>query len=194
MIRYSSSAIFLMAIVLGAVFVYSGSVSNAINFRLNSVEEIVNPLMGLFVAALFMERVQEVIVKAWRQSERIQLESTLEEANAAYKSKQDDNSAASVAQAKLALKNYQNDTKNFAFAIGLSIGFLFALVGLRCLAEIMDYENLVGFQEVLFEFADLIVTAGVIAGGSDAVHKLISIFTDSFDATRKRIKQSVDGT
>lgn len=178
-------------VFLGALIaVVSTQFPNAAEFKLETGQEIVEALLGLFVAALFMERVQEVVVTAWCQGERLTLESNLEDAKrVANEDGASDEDRQAVLDAERALKYYKNSTKVFAFSVGLFIGFIFALLGVRALAEVMIYENLAGFQSDFFAVIDLLVTAGVIAGGSDAIHKLISVFTDAFDATRRRLKE-----
>lgn len=188
----SSSIVLFAILVAGAIAVATASFANATTFKLDTAADIVRPLTGLLVAALFMERLQEVLVKAWRQRERLKIEAELKKAKLMVAVNDSESTLDKQAEVEARLLDYQNDTKNFAFAIGLAIGFVFALFGLRCLSEVMNYENIVGAQAIVFEFADLIVTAGVIAGGSDALHKFVSIFTDFFDATRLRVKQSAE--
>ena len=86
-IENSSNAILILILVIGAVAVWNAWFSNAANFRLESAADIVDALTGLFVAALFMERVQEVIVKAWRQKDRLEIDSDLEKAKLAVATK-----------------------------------------------------------------------------------------------------------
>jgi hypothetical protein len=34
---------------------------------------------------------------------------------------------------------------------------------------------------------DVVITAGLIGGGSDGIHKLVSVITDYLDATRDKV-------
>ena len=190
-LRFFTRLTFAIIAIAAAFVAYFGVFPDSAYFKLETASEIGQGLLGLFVAALLMERVQEVFVTAWRQGGRIIRDAELNKAAAAAvavpqgKAEQD-----ALKSAQFELEVYKNTTKSVAFGIGLIIGFLFALAGLRSLSEFMVYENLEGHQAVVFEFADILVTAGVIAGGSDAIHKLISVFTDGFDMTRKLLKNS----
>ena len=190
-LRFFTRLTFAIIAIAAAFVAYLGVFPDSAYFKLETASEIGQGLLGLFVAALLMERVQEVFVTAWRQGGRIIRDAELNKAAAAAVAKpQGQAEQDALKYAQFELEVYKSTTKSVAFGIGLIIGFLFALAGLRSLSEFMVYENLEGLQAVVFEFADILVTAGVIAGGSDAIHKLISVFTDGFDMTRKLLKNS----
>lgn len=179
-------------------------------FYLEETETVGQALLGLFVAALFMERVLEVFITAWRQRERGELDHALKSAERAHadalsKLEASDNPSdalrsavvearETIDQTDAPLRAYKRQTQRYALAFGFAVGLLFALVGVRALSETVSYENLTGIQYFLFQVFDLLLTAGIIAGGSDAIHRLVSIFTDGFDATRARIKASASAS
>ena len=45
-----------------------------------------------------------------------------------------------------------------------------------------------GFQAAVFQFADIVITAGLIAGGSATIHQLMALIDDFLKASRKRAK------
>lgn len=179
----------LVILIVAAIAVAVGGVPNAAAFKLETPDAVVEALMGLFVAALLMERIQEVFITAWRSKETEDLKTNLDALKTDYQRNSTDTISSQVLQATRALNTYKKKTRDIAFGLGLFLGFTFALVGVRSLSAMTEYENLVGFQAVLFNVFDLFLTAGVIAGGSDAIHKLISVFTDGFDTTRIMLKK-----
>ena len=44
-----------------------------------------------------------------------------------------------------------------------------------------------GLQGDLLNMADILVTGGLLGGGSDGIHKLVSVITDFLDKTRQNI-------
>ena len=183
--NFSGLAALIALVLVATATVIFGWAPGVATFKLETSDVIVETLMGLLVAALFMERAQEVFITAWRQKDREALESELEN----VKSKATGiESAKSEAQLTKEVSEYRGETRLIAFGLGLFIGLLFALSGIRTLSQIVNHENVVGLQESLFFTFDIVLTAGVIAGGSEGLHKLISVFTDAFDATRARLK------
>src|SRR5690606_11093302 len=82
----------------------------------------------------------------------------------------------------------------------LRLGFLFgiavATVGIRALEGLLAPGALqlapMG-QGVAFRVVDVLMTGGVIAGGSEAIHKLIQLFTTFMEATTRRVKAGPGG-
>ena len=133
----------------------------------------------LYIVALFVERSLEVLLKAWRQGERMRLEEKLETVT-----------KDAVAEAKKALGEYRVGTQRRALLAGLTIGILVSLSGVRLLGPIFDGSVEWSFQGALFQFTDIIVTAGLIAGGTSTIHELMALVDDFLKASRKRANSS----
>lgn len=175
-------------IIIIAFVAFNGALGVAV-LETSNVSHVTDVLMGLFLAALFMERAQEVFITAWRAGGRQKLERAIEDIKAAVAADSNDRTATQhLVSSQDELDNYKSETQKHAYFFGLAIGLLIALAGVRSLSHIANHENLQGFQQSLFYGLDIGLTAALIAGGSDALHKLISVFTDAMDATRKRIK------
>ncbi|MFD2565658.1 hypothetical protein [Aquimarina rubra] len=86
----------------------------------------------------------------------------------------------------------ENPKKNFRHTTltSFTIGLLIAIVGFRILETFMNppTETLV-FQNVAFRSLDCILTASIIAGGTDGWHQLVSLISDITKAKRKKIKE-----
>jgi hypothetical protein len=131
----------------------------------------------LYIVALFVERSLEVLLKAWRQSGKSRLEEQVRTA-------EEDGRAA----AETELREYRAGTQRRALLAGLTLGLLVSLSGVRFLGPIFDLAAASVFQQAVFRFTDIILTAGLIAGGSAAVHELMALIDDFLRASRKRAR------
>ena len=111
----------------------------------------------LYVVALFVERSLEVLIKAWRQGGKSRLQEEVRSAEEGAK-----------AEAEKALEEYKAGTQRRALLVGLTLGILVSVSGVRLLGPIFEFgvESAWSFQQAIFQFTDIIVTAGLIAGGS----------------------------
>lgn len=133
----------------------------------------------LYIVALFVERALEVLLKAWRQGGKARLE---EKARAA-----DD---ADRAAAETELREYRAGTQRRALLVGLTLGILVSVSGVRLLGPIFEFAGAAApFQRAVFQFTDIILTAGLIAGGSAAIHDLMALIHDFLRARRRRAKE-----
>ena len=135
----------------------------------------------LYIVALFVERSLEVLIKAWRQGGKSRLEAEARSAEEGAR-----------AEAEKALEEYRAGTQRRALLVGLTLGILVSLSGVRLLGPIFEFGGADGwsFQQAVFQFIDIIVTAGLIAGGSATIHELMALIDDFLKASRKRAKQS----
>ncbi len=137
----------------------------------------------LYIVALFVERALEVLVKAWRQGGKVRLE---QQRRTAFDSNSDANAA------EEALGAYRAGTQRRALLLGLTLGLMVSLSGIRLLAPIfqLDATDNPAFQLAAFNFTDIVITAGLIAGGSSTIHELMALIEDFLKASRNGTKQS----
>ena len=65
-----------------------------------------------------------------------------------------------------------------------------SLSGVRLLGPIFDFGAAASaFQQAVFQFTDILLTAGLIAGGSATIHELMALIDDFLKASRKRAGQ-----
>ncbi len=136
----------------------------------------------LYIVALFVERSLEVFIKAWRQGGKSRLEEIVESAT-------EDNDKK---EAKRALEDYRAGTQRRALLVGLTLGLFVSLSGVRLLGPIFEIESVAteSFQLALFQFTDIVVTAGLIAGGSATIHELMALIDEFLKTSRKNAKQT----
>lgn len=86
------------------------------------------------------------------------------------------------------LDDYKDETARIAFVIGTLFGLVIALAGLRVVTPLVDFElaNWGWFQLFLFHSLDVLLTAGLLAGGASGIHQIIMVFGDFTAQTRKK--------
>jgi hypothetical protein len=90
-------------------------------------------------------------------------------------------------RAKIAKKNF-----SFSFFASLTLGILLALAGFRILETFMvPPPTAPDFQNILFKVLDCILTASIIAGGTDGWHQIVSLISDITKAKRKEVKEGM---
>lgn len=169
----------LLVVALGIVVVVQGdSLASAVVAA--DERPFLTALMQLgilYIVALFVERSLEVLLKAWRQGKKSRLEEQVRTAEEGGR-----------AAAETELREYRAGTQRRALLAGLTLGLLVSLSGVRFLGPIFDLVAASSLQQAVFRFTDIILTAGLIAGGSAAVHELMALIDDFLRASRKRAR------
>ena len=144
----------------------------------------------LYIIALFVERSLEVLIKAWRQGGKSALEHNLR--TTAATAAED---PAAHAEADRRLQAYRAGTQRRALLVALTLGIMVALSGVRLLGPIFEPTTAAAaaaaqppFQQDLFHFTDILLTAGLIAGGSATLHELLALIDDFLKSSRTRAK------
>jgi len=162
-----------------------------LDFKPFEASAIVGNLTGLFLISLFLERALEVFVSSWRDADSRALEHDIRHAVAAAKAAD----AAAAAEAERAVREkrhalhlYKTKTARVAFTCGLVAGAVIALAGARALGPLLVKLPDPGTpQALMVTVVDVVITAGLIGGGSDGIHKLVSVITDYLDAIRGKV-------
>ena len=87
---------------------------------------------------------------------------------------------------------FKHDTQGRVFSSILIMGVLISTLGVRGLEPLLDaakFKELPDFQEGMFEVVDVVLTGCLLAGGSDGIHKLVTVFTNWFESTSKNLKK-----
>ncbi len=159
-------------------------------FQTHVIQSAVRKLTILIIVALFLERALEVYklfyfapgknrLETQIQQRRIELQARLSDADNSV----DDNS---IQAAKLRLLTaeenlqvYSNHTRQSLLQTAMGFGFLIGLVGVRALDDLINFPEpqtaLELFRLYLFRILDLILTTGLIAGGSEGIHGIIKL-------------------
>jgi hypothetical protein len=170
-----------------------------LEFRELDTTDIMQVLAILFMVALLAERALEIFVGTWRSPSATQLElgvSTLEAKIAKLEKLVKPDQAALAAaragleEAKRQERQYRCVTRQIVLWVGLGLGLLVSAVGCRALEVLVDpsVQQWSGAQVTAFRLVDVVLTGGVIAGGSEGIHRIATVFDNFMSATAKRAK------
>jgi hypothetical protein len=182
-------------------------------FRDFTLDEVIQLLTGIALIALFLERALEVFITTWRgpgssekeqdvQKAKDEVEKMLAEIEKSVGLSQMEMDAkkAQYAQALSGQQNadrilciFKSQTKRIALWSSLIFGLGVSVVGVRSLEPLVNaeiFKSITDFQRAAFHIVDVLLTGGLIAGGSEGIHKITSIFTEFFEKTRSNIKDN----
>jgi hypothetical protein len=195
---------FILTIVPAAMLLAIVGMSRpaALTFAQNTAEQIGRTLLSLALVALIFERALEVIIGSWRGPGAAELESELSALNDALEFLPKDValSAGDRADREKTLVEAKSDalartvayrcaTKRLALHASFLLGLAVAVAGLRTVEpSIVFPEDVPALQAAALKMLDALLTGGVIAGGSEGIHKIMQVFTDFAQATSKRAK------
>ena len=178
----------VVLILLFAIAMLGAWRSDIVRFVPISGEDVVDLLTPLILIALFIERALEVFVTGWRSLRKDQLSTMVDVAKS---------SGAGVAEAETALDDYRRQTQRIAFLSAAAAGAAIAIVGVRVLEPLTDVQLAqklwrddpggIGYQGFGFRLVDIVLTAGLLAGGAEGIHRVMTLFLDFVSTTRERV-------
>ncbi|HRI06844.1 MAG TPA: hypothetical protein PKW35_03450 [Nannocystaceae bacterium] len=155
-------------------------------------------LTVLFVISLVLERALEVFVSTWRTPDMRTISMATKRARRRLHEAREAGEVAEIRAATESLRarekaeqEYRSATHVFALRLGFLFGIAVSMVGIRTFEGLLAPGAIAAtspFQSVAFRAVDVLMTGGVIAGGSDAIHKIILLFTSFMDATTLKVK------
>jgi hypothetical protein len=142
-----------------------------------SRESFLQVFEPLFLASLLIERVIEVFISIWRDSGATELVIKAKEAGVG------------AAKAEADLAAYRDSTRTWTLLVGVAVGVIVCSLGLRSLGHLLDVESLRStLQRQALTFLDVLFTGTLVGGGSDFLHKVISVFTNFLDTTAQKAR------
>ena len=191
-----AAALFFASAILLLMSAYLAESTGVYRLIAGAGERVLDALGTLLIVALFVERAQQVLVAAWRGIQRAAIEERINryvgwqekaaQLGASFETKKRIEFGLRTSQGLLA--HYRATTRRLILPVGLFLGILIAAVGPRILSEVLEpLDDITGLQAGLFALADVVITGGLIGGGSEGIHKLVVVITDSLDATRQRV-------
>jgi hypothetical protein len=170
-----------------------------VTFKDFGITEVSRLLTSLFLIALLAERALEVFVGTWRSPGASQLQLMVRNAKETLArieaSPHPDEPALREARTRLEgaerdEERYRCTTKQVALWTGLALGLLLSAVGVRCLETLTASapDALSATQTAGFRLVDGLLTGGVIAGGSEGIHRVVTIFDNFMSTAAKRAK------
>ncbi|MBD2203169.1 hypothetical protein H6G33_17185 [Calothrix sp. FACHB-1219] len=83
---------------------------------------------------------------------------------------------------------YKSNTRIIALWTSLLCGLLISAIGIRSLEPLIILDANNPIQLIIFRCFDAFLTGGLIAGGSEGIHKFTQVFTDFLEATSRQAK------
>lgn len=149
---------------------------------------VVSLLTPLFIIALFLERALEVFISAWREPRKQEIQTRIDVLRVS-KGVPPGASAVGLGGPATEMEVYKADTKRIAFLCGVGAGILISVAGVRVLHPLVNWDaDMAGSQAAMFNTVDVFLTGGLLGGGSDGMHKLVSVITDFLDSTRLKVQ------
>jgi hypothetical protein len=150
----------------------------------------------------------EVYTSIWRDPDRqkkiIQAQRALAKVETAHAALQDAPQPAAVPQlqaektqatkdhqhAVAQVEKYRVEIQNRTTIYSVAVGALVALAGIRALAAIVgpapDYFG--EWQRHFFNVVDIVLTAALLGGGADGIHKILGVYTKAAEEKKAEIE------
>lgn len=155
-----------------------------------SLAEFVQLITPLFLVAVFIERALEVFLTAWRGGGSVKISREIEKLKGAI-ARGNHAMQDQLENARDRLADYKSETQGIAFPSSLALGIAVSALGIRSLELFVDpavFAGLSSAQRGAFNATDVVLTGALLGGGSEGLHKVISVFTNFMDTTAKRAK------
>lgn len=175
--KWSFHLLILLAfVILVAIAVPIFDLHNALKLKNNLKLDTYSTLFtNVFIITVIVERFIEVFNAIWRRKGRLELIRELESAA--------DGQPKTDAQNEL--DYYRAQTQTMAMYSGFVIGIIVGFAGVRALNLVFDASSLSGTQEFLFHSIDILLTAGLIAGGSKGINAVTRVIGNFLEETKK---------
>jgi hypothetical protein len=172
-ISHKSEVFFVVLILVVALALLYYTKAIGVPFRSFAESDVLAIITSLFVVAVFMERSIEAILTPVRAPDRQKIEQELTDIKKAAET--DDSKKEAQIEKERELQTYKLNTAQRAYWLSFGFGLIISIVGIRTLAGLVNPEDLKALgdlHQTLFSFVDIILTGGVIAGGSAAIDKI----------------------
>lgn len=190
-----------IVIVLGAIFVAWQYETGALNIKPEVDITSLPEMLGLLLmVSLFVERAIEFALSIGRSARADRLDRYIERLNrelgeipktddpAAVKSRSD--MLQTIEDAEDNRSDFRADSRLAALWTGMVIGVIVSLIGVRILGKIYELpEPADGIHARLFIVVDVLLTGFVLAGGSEAIHKIMTLYNSFMNRVTESNKQ-----
>jgi hypothetical protein len=180
----------LLVIIVGSVtMIYS-----PITFRNFSMLEFTKLIGKLLLIAVFLERALDVFLTTFRaqgseehkkaiRKIKIDMSKLTKEDGSVISAKKTEYNklVKKLEDKKQELVTHKSKTRVIAIWSGFSVGIIISSIGIRSLSDLLNKETfavLPVLQQKAFSLIDILLTGGVLAGGSDSIHKIFDVYTN----------------
>lgn len=188
-LRVAAIVAMLAMVVFGAFSSFEG-----LSFQSESGDNALVVLGRLVLIALFIERSTEVFLELWRGALKNKKKHDLEflkEEQRAFKENLEEEKLIQNKKNIIKLSEdlffYQAVTMRIALWTGFLFGLLISISGVRALAPLLS-SPIGDAQEILFQGVDILLTAALISGGSEGIHKIMTVYKSFMEESDRKIK------
>lgn len=181
----SLARLILWGIILLSLILTFWLKPDLIRFWPFTATEFVQLIMPLVLVALIIERALEVLLTSWRGPAATKI------AREITRLKTTEAAREQLEQARDSQVDYKSDTQRIAFLASFTLGIVISALGIRVLELFVDpdvFRELLPTQKNAFNTMDVLLTGALLGGGSEALHKLVLVFTNFMDTAAKRAK------
>ena len=146
------------------------------------VQDITGALGALFIIVLLVERVIEIFTSIWRAPEADKLKQNINSITDKRKTNE-------LKVAKDELAEYKVKTQGITLLTSFSLAIIICAAGVGLLSEIINLPgDAPSSQKSFIRGVDIVLTAGLIAGGSDGFHHFVNSFVTFFKNLQDNMK------
>lgn len=158
-----------------SIFHLTGTLKLNADFKFDDYSTL---FVNLFFITVIVERFIEVFNSIWRREGRLVLARAVEIAAPGPEKN----------EAQKELDAYRARTQTLAMYTGYALGIIIGLAGVRILTIMFVSSSLTGAQEILFHAMDILLTAGLIGGGSKGINAVTDVFGKYLEATSQKVE------
>ena len=172
--------IIVMFVIVGALFAILqwSTAPTALKFKGITGDLLQDLFLSLLLITAFKERAQEIYVIAWRAEGRAKREAAIERAQ----------NKETKAEKEQELSVYRAETGRYVSLVSLCSGIFISLAGVRVLAPLVNTPTC-GMQQSWLFVVDVLLTAGLLAGGSKMIHEVMAVVSKYLNGTRERLSK-----
>ena len=187
---YEKPVLRAAAIVAAVVLIVIGTFSSfkGLSFQSDSGDKALDVLGRLILIALFVERGIEIFVELWRGSKKNKKKHTMKILKEKFSGDMENPSYKKDShELSEKLHFYQAVTMRISLWMSFLFGLIMSISGVRALDPLLS-SPVGGTQEILFRGVDILLTAALISGGSEGLHKIMTVFKRFMEESDRKIK------
>lgn len=173
----------IVIVILFILVIYGAVNIDEVAFKSDLKLENVGAALGaLFIIVLLVERAVEIIVGIWIAPQAEQLKKAIELMTVEQKNSHTQD----YLDAENELNRYKSQTKRFTLLISFTLSTIVCVAGVGLLSNVIEERAV---RDSLMRGIDIVLTASLIAGGSDGFHQFVSALDTFFKETKKKLEQ-----
>lgn len=179
-VAWASPAFAIVGVIL-AIFIGNNG-WDVLSYKDNMPVEGTKVAGALFVVAVFMERSLAVLNDLLFGEKIVDAESKLRVAKMSAGIAADKSVLTSVWE----LNSIDAQKQHVRLGVGFVFAVLIAAAGVRTFTGLLDLDGLDGNQRTLLDTMDILLTAGLLAGGSSVIAQIIDLLRDRAQGAKER--------